>query len=537
MTDSVAIPVTAELAVGVIRYAVQGFHARMQVNGVPVCQVILGAGRSTEDPTRTVDVAFSRGDQAQLVLSNLRDTASGDSVSYNANAYTLIDGRIDDFGPAGLSFGRAGFMVRIVGRLSDLSTGTLAANGFNPASWRTSNSIFSPYAMDTVDVDDVLSADKNFWVGLQKALLRILKQDDLPPTTEAGDTSGPKVRAPPQENLRSFLIDRFGSRVNQLAIALLAPANTVGLLPIRNALLDRPGVKGDGDAPEELGSSLIESICRNLAQVINETFSFEPVLHKLMQLGDLLRFKVIETGNDIRVVPWTPFFRTRDTTRIRASTYNSLSWKSSEYSPCMGTVLVDGTESVDTSVVVGYYAGPDDENGLGQVHVGPVPQVFAGHSWNMFLANGAAQDDFHRSIMSIIKSDDPSTPMNRLAKLMTWEMTYAGQTVTVTCPFMRSDIGLLQAVQIDGPPIPELRLSVDDAAVYGSVTAIDIQVDAAQGTASTTYTVGYARGYEHQRKLIDPMLDAREHPFFDRNYVKGRLDTPFSAVGHWGNPT
>ena len=533
MSESIVIPITAKLSIGLITYEVQGFRVSMQVGGISVCQVAIGVGRNTGNPTSVTRVVCERGDRAILTVSNLRATSSADSTAYNANGYRLFDGRVDDFGPAGMSFGRNAFVFRLVGRLSDLMSGTMAVNGLNQSGWRSTDNLFKPFSTSDIDTVEVLQEDRDFWWGLRSALRRILQQDDVP-LPELQDASGPGVLPPQKDSVRGFIQNVFGSRINTQALESLQAIE--GFLTFRTAMLEPPGVKTED--VQDLGCSLFESLCRNLGTYLNETFSFEPMLQKILQLANLLRFQLIETGIDVRVVPWVPFFRARDAVRIRSFTYDQLTWQGSTFSPCQGTVLLDDTESIDTSLVVGSYADPDViSKGLGHVHVGPAPQVFTGHSWSIFnggLPPGAGDGpDFARSVMSVQYSNDPSFPMNRLAKLITWETNFSGQTVSVSCPFFRSDIGLLTAVQVDAPPIPELQITSDTLAIYGSVTGIDMEVDVVEGRASTKYTIGYARGYSQQR-TISQQLAAREHPFFDRNYVRGRLDTPFGS-GHWGD--
>jgi hypothetical protein len=109
---------------------------------------------------------------------------------------------------------------------------------------------------------------------------------------------------------------------------------------------------------------------------------------------------------------------------------------------------------------------------------------------------------------------------------MTWDLNYRNRKFQIACPFFRSDIAVGEAVAVEFPNIEEIRGGTEGAHIYGYVDAIDIVVDATRETASTTYTVDYARSYAQQDRIIAPDVFGGEHPFWADNYIGGRLDTP-----------
>jgi len=151
---------------------------------------------------------------------------------------------------------------------------------------------------------------------------------------------------------------------------------------------------------------------------------------------------------------------------------------------------------------------------------------------NMFTGGGANARSF-RPIVGSAMGD-------RMAKLMAWELNYRNRRFRVTCPFLRADIGPLEAVRVDFPDLPEVRYATEGGSVYGTVESVNITYDATSAHATTTYTVGYARSAAQQENIIDADLDALEHPFFQRNYIGGRLDSTEERTGSLvnvgGNP-
>ncbi len=113
---------------------------------------------------------------------------------------------------------------------------------------------------------------------------------------------------------------------------------------------------------------------------------------------------------------------------------------------------------------------------------------------------------------------------DRLAKILTWELNYGNRRMSFSSPLLRGDIGPLEAVRVDFPDVEEIQAGVDTPAVYGSVQRVTVAIDAMRQYASTTYDLDYVRSYSQQRNLIDPDLGAGEHPFFNTNYIGGRLD-------------
>lgn len=485
--DAVVIPFTLQLfARGVLPYEVQSVQASLGANGVNVCIVNLAVGRNENNNT-PVDVDFQRGDDARVVVSNLTiDTDNPDPTLQliAANSFTLFDGVIDDVGSATLSYGTFAVQVRLFGRLAHLASGTLGTSNIVPKSYLDTGVTWQ-LGGGTRDESqiDVSSARNELWGPLQDTLEEIA-------------TSGPISGG----SITDAIVSTFGSDVNSLAASVLSDVE--GTLRWNSA-----------------ARNAAEAIVLTMNQQMAREWFYESFLNRIVGFAEMLRFAIIENGSSLKVRPYQPFFRRTSSKVIFPRTYDTLRWDFQPYKSYAGALLTGGSGQSNNrnsnDLVVGRYKIPGTP--LGQVHVGPVPGYVAQAS--TALAQGG--DGLPRELKTA-----PNVLADRLAKLITWELNFGGRNIQVSCPMLRADIGPLEAVQVDFPAVEEISAAVDTPAMYGSVQRVTVVADAMKQIATTTYDIGYVRSYQQQRNIIDPGLSsAREHPFFDTNYIGGRLDS------------
>jgi hypothetical protein len=486
MTNTaVVIPSTVTLYTRGGAYALQGVHAKFSKNGVNVCICVLAVGRNEQDSS--VNVGFERGDEASITVSNATPVNTGGSTEYlylTSGSFTLFNGVIDDFGPAAIDFGRYSVQVVIRGEAAYLASGTFGSSGVISKSYLDTNvsPIFGQASEDLGQMN-IVAASNDLWGELSRVLIRTA-------------TATPPVK----ESVTKFIIEEFGADINDVAASSLS--STDGNLVWNQAV----------------GSGTASGIVMNINQMLPIEWYHESFLNRITSFGEMLRFVVLETNKGIKVVPYHPFFRRADAKEIRPNTYSSIRYKFTPYSLFAGTVLVCGTaqdrgDDDGNSMIVGSYKMLGRP--LGMVNVTSVPPYLTVPDTNIITGG-----DGKRRLLPMSRSVG-----DRIAKIMTWELNYASKSIEVSCPFLRGDIGPLEAVKVTMPDIPEIQTGGETKAFYGSVQSVSIDIDAANSSASTTYDIGFVRSYQHQKFLIDPDLFAGEHPFFDTNYIGGRLDT------------
>lgn len=481
----------AQLVVGSIRYDLQTVQARFGYNGVNVCVVNLAVGRR-EDGNSISVANFNRGDEARVVIFNAGGTSTAaTNIAFNQDSYTLFDGVVDDVGPSDLSFGSFAVQVRLFGRLAYLASGALDSHNIIPKS-HLDTAVFWAYGQGEEDAPGQINARTaiaDFWSALQDALNTIA-------------TSG----VAPQNSVTNFIQDTYGSDVNSDAATVLG--EIVGSLDWRPA-----------------AEALVPGIVAKFNELMMRQWYFEPFLHRIIAFGEMLRFKIVETGSVIRVVPHHPFFTNSNAYQVYPGTYDKVSWDtSSEYRNYAGSVLVEGggndLETSTEDLVVGFYKMGG--NPLGQVHVGTVPNFLAQATNNMFTGGTGV-----RTFRALGNTDIAG----RLAKIQTWELNYGNRRFQFECPFLRADIAPLTAIRLIYPDSAEIVGGTGDFAIFGCVEAVDVMLDATQGYARTAYTVGHARSSEQQQRIINADLGVDEHPFFTQNYIGARLDSSQARGG------
>lgn len=496
---------TFQIASAKVSFGANGINAA-------VVDLAVGVGGKSSEP---VFVNFRRGDAAKLVIQNSYVYSEHPDVrSVLSPNFTLFNGIIDDFVPANFSFGAFTLRVQIISTFAWLASGTLQTSSIISKSyqdtgvtWNTSIGEY-PFA-GALDPD---STRVDLWDGFRKALLSI--------ATDSGAATG---------SVTAQIQKLFGVGTNVLAANLL------------NSITGNLYWNED-----RVSSSTIDGIIQIINSMMLRDWHYESFFNRICMLGELFQFSLIENGASIKIVPHTPFFRSSQAYTISASTYSPGQWEITNYKNIEGVVLVSGGNretSINGNLIAGLYkrggmSGStllfadsvpingnvvNDREPVGFVDVRTAP-VFLVESTSSQFTDPNEQVDAKVQVGTPRKLLGGHSELgDELAKLLCWKMNFEPRTISIGCPFLRSDIGPLTAVKIEFPRIPEIQYAVDSPAVYGSVLRVNITIDATQNIAVTSYDVGHVRSYDQQENEIDNNYSG--HPYFSRNYLGGRLDS------------
>lgn len=481
MTESVATPSSIRLFSRGGTYDIASVRATFTANGINAAEVDLAVGRNEQG--NLVNIAFDRGDDAAIFVNNA-DVFTDSSFStfgfLRASNFTLFSGVIDDFGPSDISYGAFTIRVRILGNLVKLTSGTLQANQIVPTSYLDTRVPFS-YMVGKSEqfVLNPERAANGFFSELRRALLGISEDK----TASAGSVTS------------QIQLQFSGSN-----------------LDAAEQLLDTRGeLNWDQQA-----RPTIAGVTNHINELFGREWFYESIFNRIITIGEMLRFAIVENGSGIKVVPYHPFFRRADAVEIPSSTYNSIQHVPGEGFPnYSGAVMVSGGGHDSASpgdLVMGQYKRLGST--IGQVFTATAPPFFSAMSYSQFFPKGAER----RATVGNVAF------ANILAKILTWELNYK-RGLVVSSPTLRTDIAPLSAVRVDFPNIPEIQAGTDTPAVYGSVQKVTVVMDASRQYAATTFHIGYVRSYQQQEQEIDPDLSPNEHPFWNTNSIGGRLDS------------
>lgn len=516
MTNSVVIPIRMRLTSGIATWQVAAASITFAANGVNVATITVVVGRNTKPPYDVQSFGLQRGDQATIEVSGADITSTsnpGGLIDLNANNYLylassqfiLFRGIVDDYGPGNLSYGQFVLQIRLVSRLAWLAQGTLSSSNILTNSFWDTNVQFNWGEGKT---DPVLISDQvgsvNLWEGVQQALTRVATLQ-LPADA-------------PQNSVVAAIQQVFGATANERAAEILA--SITGVLMTWNT--DRE--------PAERAA-----IIYNLNQMLQSDWLYEPFLNRVITMGEMLQFAIVETGQGIQVVPYVPFFRRTDAYIISPNTYSAISQPLAPYKNFAGVVYVDGAgrdpgPSTTGASPLGIYKmrSTSQETQFGQVQVSQLPDYLGGIAESM-IAGGEGVRAFS-SVATPSLADglinQNAFLANLLAKYNCWDLNYRDRHLQVTCPFFRTDIGPLTAVRVDFPATTEITNILETPAVYGSVQSVTLSVDATNGFMQTVFDIGFVRSHSQQKNQIDPDIESGdEHPFFNTNYIGARLDS------------
>lgn len=475
-------------------FELQGFQATYQANGINVCQVILAVGKR-DGQGASVSLNIEQGAEARVTCTKKFGQETFEDVpGVNPNAFTkdgsflLFDGVVDDFGPTTLRSGVFALEVRLFGRLVYLASGTLETSNIMPKSYWDVNVAY-PFGAgeddrEFIETGEALSlGTEGFLSALRNAFIRVASQGASP--------------APPG-SLTRIILDNFGSSLNQEAVNVLGALE--GQLLWRGSVVDA-----------------VPAMVVHFNEQLRANWFYGSFLEALIRLGEQLMFSIVENGEGIAVVPYHPF-TTDNQKRLVASTWDSFQWVLDNYSNYAGVVLTEsqGNEPRRPHTGEGLVAGLARINAFryGRVHVGPAPSFMATISDSMrFGANDEARVTGSAEQIRAMFGDG-------YAMIKALELNFESRRCRITSPVLRTDIGPLSNVQIEFPQ--GSVLAATDLALYGSVQAVTISIDAARKYAQTIYDVGYVRSRNQQRRIIQAISPS--HPFFDRPYSGERLD-------------
>jgi hypothetical protein len=444
----------------------------MTINGLNKATVHLAVG-NWEINNRPNDITLSRGASASI------------SVAYPGLAGTtrIFSGVLFDYAPSTTIKGGEGQMmleVILYGRIYHLTTGTLHSGQTVPSSYLDANSYWSTAALTTGSTKrasrvDEATAQSNFGSAYLTALEELAN----------GSYS-------PSDSVSEFIKDKFGSDINEAALDVLGDIET--FLVFRN-FTNRKFV--------------VEGIVGKINEGLQGDWAIKSFSKQIEVLGTLMYFSLLETGDNIYLVPFSPFFETGSAFVITPDTYHAIRAGQAPDGTALnfkGAVLTSsvGVAQKDTPVA-GYFKGPASSGG--QVYVSPMPSIF------VRTANDLTTDTTASGARTSL--DVSSDLANDIAKYVYLDQRYRSRTYYVDCPYLRLDLAPLTPVRIQTPRSNEIQATIGASTIYGIVTSIRIHLDSTQGVAETTLEVGYARNQVDQKQLISPIAT---HPLWAINW-------------------
>ena len=505
MTDAVVTSFQALLdVVGGGSYAIEQATMTFSGSGMNTLSATLNLGIS---PTgAAVTISLKRGQSCTLQIINGAITTSASSPNEYGGLFpqnlNLFRGVIEDFGPVQLSPGVFALQVLARGRLMWLASETLNATGIKANQYTDASIVYSdrfgsilpPFQLDpTLSRSDLAAALKATFFA----------------SASAFDNPTDFAQYAPAGSIARQLLDIFGGNANSLVRSTIAGMS--------GELIWRDITTRDTERIP-LTDRIVEAITDRLNEALTYDWYGESYLTRYQNIGSNLFFRVIEVCNDIRVVPYVPFFRSIDAYPLLPSTVSSIQWVINEQRACRGTALLSGpgTDTEQEQMIIGWYNSPG--NPTGAVYIMEAPSILMRNTGdNRFESETGSQA---RSVIG-----DIGNLGDRYAKFYTWDANYGSRQLRVTSPTLRTDIGPLEAVRVDFPAVPDVQAAVNTIAMYGSVVNVTITLDATRGQALTTYDISHVRSYQQQQDEIDAHIVAREHPFFTDNYFGGRLDS------------
>lgn len=444
----------------------------MTINGLNKASVRLPVG-NWEINNQPNDITLTRGATASIL------------VAYPglAGSTRIFTGVVFDYVPAASVKGHEGQLaleVILYGRLYEITTGTLHSGQTAPSSYLDAN-VYWKTASTTAGeerrparVNDV-DARADFGKALLTSMLELAR----------GSYS-------PSDSVSEFIKDKFGDNVNAAALAVLNDIDPK--LYFRNFTAR---------------SRVIDGVVYRINDMTTGDWGIKSFSERLNYLGGLMYFSLLETGDHIYLVPFSPFFESNSAKVIVPEEYTSIiAGQAPQGTPLnyKGAVLTAsvGTAQRDTPVA-GYYVAPRSSGG--RVFVSPIPNIYVKTAVDT-TADATAQGP--RTSLDV--SPDLA---NNLAKYRYWEERYRGRVYYVSCPYLRLDIAPLTPVRVQTPRSNEVQAALGSATLYGLVTSVRIHLDATQGVAETLFEVGYARNQVDQEQLISAEA---QHPLWTFNW-------------------
>ncbi len=472
------------------------------------------------------DFVFVKGTPATVVIRldsdvhSLRGPRGDSDLLLNAGDHDLITGIVDDGGPSDLANGKFNLRVVIVSRLLYLATGALHFSNTSAAYLRTTE------LMDITNNGWAGSINleifrQDFWKGISDAFVKVLH-------AQSKDVNGI------QNQFVQFLAQ--GGVSAESVLSTIAKPGTIAAL---NALALIQGKLDGGvfkdDMARVVWSYLSAEFHKDLAQ--------QSMLSKIQALADDFFFAVVEHGNGIGVVPYTPFAPTDLHKPIWPSTFIRASWVTQSTAVVAGLVFIDnpngpigiaGDTNPSTTILGGFR-----REGVIQAKNTIDPN---GNSVGLFTTLPAPA--WLKADIGGINKGDLRYYGDPYARELALKQTYVGRLLAVDCP-LRMDIGLCTPVRLVYPAIA--GTPIDEAtAMYGAVEGITLILDAAAKQAGTQLEIMYVRSKQHQAADVEATRFTRlasgkkssafQHPLWAEAYAGRRLDE-HPVVGGTSTPT
>lgn len=501
-------------------------YSRIETKAV----VDLAVGVNARNPKGTkaipADFVFVKGTPATVVIRldsdvhSLRGPRGDSDLLLNAGDHALITGIVDDGGPSDLANGKFNLRVVIVSRLLYLATGALHFSNTSAAYLRTTE------LMDITNNGWAGSINleifrQDFWKGISDAFVKVLH-------AQSKDVNGI------QNQFVQFLAQ--GGVSAESVLSTIAKPGTIAAL---NALALIQGKLDGGvfkdDMARVVWSYLSAEFHKDLAQ--------QSMLSKIQALADDFFFAVVEHGDGIGVIPYTPFAPTDLHKPIWPSTFIRASWVTQSTAVVAGLVFIDnpngpigiaGDTNPSTTILGGFR-----REGVIQAKNTIDPN---GNSVGLFTTLPAPA--WLKADIGGINKGDLRYYGDPYARELALKQTYVGRLLAVDCP-LRMDIGLCTPVRLVYPAIA--GTPIDEAtSMYGAVEGITLILDAAAKQAGTQLEIMYVRSKQHQAADVEATRFTRlasgkkgsafQHPLWAEAYAGRRLDE-HPVVGGTSTPT
>lgn len=482
MTAISTVPVKATLVIDGSRFPLLSANISYTTDDLNCadCRLALGF-LSARGTTESAQLDYPRFTPARIeVADSIVYTAGSLSITGQTGPYTLFVGVLDDIGPASVGDGKFVINVRVLGRLAALHTGSM----------QSSSVLANQYADLTGPIDNNIGST---------ALLEVPKEDD---DTTVGELLLDAMLKMTGSSLISrktvaaqLLNEYFGVELgNQVAKPLLEELRANGADTLRV------------DGPAGFDTSLVIIIDQLLRNDINGMSFFNAFQH----LGSIFGFRLLETTNAIKIIPFTPFVNSGDCIPIEPDSYLMVDRMVNSARQCSGVALANGSpDATQDAPYTGIYARPSGE---GQLSIQPAPAYLATVRMSNYSSDGTPTND---GTPLIPTADVRETVGVAAAAEACHIANYGDRAYTVVCPFVRLDLAPYSPVVINYPSL-YANIGSFSSAIYGSVKLVNINIDA-NGSVLTTITVGYARTSSQQESEIDS--SERAHPIWATTFT------------------
>lgn len=321
------------------------------------------------------------------------------------------------------------------------------------------------------------------------------------------DTQTPWWLNPEVEKLYSaFKSGDFGDSLKTVLIEMLKPASASMLAAeieafasesLRRCALILSNIQSRLMFHSAIPGLMQDMVARQLIPVLAGDYFKSSVGEKLIQIGNIMNYNVIDTPKSIYLVPKMSLYPAQlavvidDYCAISAQFGDNAQRK---YNGCLivqgqsNQELFDtfrnsvGTESASPSVIA-KYKPPSWPAGYPIIF--PAPEVFSKDiSTSLGMINVGAENP-------------PAGTLEGYARHLFWLVELSKYQCTVIVPYIRTDIGVGTPVKISLTDNVSVGYAFSGS-MYGVVTSIQIQADVNAAQATTTYTVSYVRTHKRQ---------------------------------------